>query len=203
MNPRIETVEWVRRVMGGYRSTVDGPLCDMIPELLAAYPEAKFLPTLRKSEEAWWKSWESTVGVHFFNKKLRYKIFRALIWPVRFIRRTDDMAQQDRIRLTNDWGSIGPHIYRLHNQRVRELAPKGRLLEYNVEQGWDPLCAFLGVDIPHRPFPKLNESENIKAIYFGQQVFGLCVWAFYVGVVGAALYLALKHAASWLLLSIV
>jgi hypothetical protein len=132
----------------------------MIPELVAAYPNAKFLLTLRDSQEIWWKSWEGTVGMQFFEKRLRYKVFRTLISSVRFMRRTDDMAQEDRIRLIQDFGPIGPQLYSQHNQRVRDLVPKEPLLEYNVKEGWKPLCTFLGVEAPDEPFPRLNEKRQ-------------------------------------------
>jgi hypothetical protein len=164
----------------------------MIPELVAAYPNAKFLLTLRDSQEAWWKSWEGPVGMQFFEKRLRYKVFRTLISSVRFMRRTDDMAQEDRIRLIQDFGPIGPQLYNHHNQRVRDLVPKERLLEYNVKEGWKPLCTFLGVKVPDEPFPRLNESDRIKAVYFGQQVFGACVWTLWFGLIGSGIYFARK-----------
>ncbi|MEV7979853.1 sulfotransferase [Streptomyces sp. NPDC086519] len=34
------------------------------------------------------------------------------------------------------------------NRRAREKAPADRLLGYEAAQGWQPLCAFLGVDVP-------------------------------------------------------
>lgn len=35
-----------------------------------------------------------------------------------------------------------------HNRSVREKAPVDRLLVYEAGQGWQPLCAFLGVEVP-------------------------------------------------------
>jgi len=32
-----------------------------------------------------------------------------------------------------------------------------------VNQGWEPLCAFLGVEIPSTPFPHKNVRGNITA----------------------------------------
>ena len=54
--------------------------------------------------------------------------------------------------------------YARHNAAVRGLVPEGRLLEYNVKEGWGPLCRFLGVPEPDSPFPhenKLGEAGNI------------------------------------------
>ncbi len=191
-SPSPETLRRLRTLVYGYRSTMDAPLCDLIPELVAAFPQAKFILTVRVSQEVWWRSWSSAVGVFFENDTRRYTVYRSLIWPVRFLRRMDDMVQELNLRLKRDWGSIGPHMYQMHNQQVRDLVPKGQLLEYNVQEGWGPLCDFLNVDVPNRPFPKLNEADSIKAIMIGQQVFGAATWLLYLGIIGAAVYLAVN-----------
>jgi uncharacterized protein (DUF1786 family) len=45
---------------------------------------------------------------------------------------------------------------------VRNLVPKERLLEYELESGWAPLCSFLGKEVPHVPFPRVNESAILQ-----------------------------------------
>ncbi len=53
--------------------------------------------------------------------------------------------------------------YEEHNRRVREVIPKERLLEYNVNQGWEPLCQFLQVEkCPDEPFPKTNTALSLR-----------------------------------------
>jgi hypothetical protein len=37
------------------------------------------------------------------------------------------------------------------------------LLTFDVAEGWDPLCAFLGVAVPGEPFPRTNSTEDFKA----------------------------------------
>ncbi|OQV08201.1 hypothetical protein CLAIMM_12511 [Cladophialophora immunda] len=154
----------LRALTRGYRSTMDGPMCDLIPEAVATYPEAKFILTVRDSEESWWRSWMESVGHHFSTGPRRH-VYRTLISP--------------------------SHV-RTAQPASPELVPEGQLLEYNVKEGWGPLCAFLGVDVPDRPFPKLNEGANIKAIYAGHQVFGAVTWAFYFGLLGGTMYLVAK-----------
>lgn len=48
--------------------------------------------------------------------------------------------------------------YREHYALVRKMAPPDRLLEFNMSQGWEPLCEFLGKPVPDVPFPHLNEQ---------------------------------------------
>ena len=41
---------------------------------------------------------------------------------------------------------------------VRTCAPKDRLLDFNVKEGWKALCKFLNEPVPDRPFPFRNKS---------------------------------------------
>ena len=48
--------------------------------------------------------------------------------------------------------------YEKHNEKVRNTVSAEQFLEFNVKQGWAPLCAFLDVPIPQdEPFPFVNE----------------------------------------------
>lgn len=43
---------------------------------------------------------------------------------------------------------------------IRGLVPKERLLEWSVEDGWEPLCSFLGKPVPEEPFPHVNAAAG-------------------------------------------
>jgi len=64
------------------------------------------------------------------------------------------------------WGGdpdkFGRAKYRKHNERVRAIAPKEKLLEYQVQQGWEPLCAFLGKEVPEVEFPRADDWKEYK-----------------------------------------
>ena len=51
-----------------------------------------------------------------------------------------------------------------HNAMVQAEVPTERLLVYEVTQGWEPLCNFLGVPLPgDEPFPRVNDSAAFRA----------------------------------------
>ncbi|MDE3115758.1 MAG: sulfotransferase family protein, partial [Pseudomonadota bacterium] len=54
-------------------------------------------------------------------------------------------------------------VYRAHNESVKRTVPPERLLAYDVAQGWEPLCAFLGVAVPAAPFPHTNSTAEFRA----------------------------------------
>ena len=47
-----------------------------------------------------------------------------------------------------------------HNQEVEHAVPADRLLVWQVEEGWEPLCAFLGVEVPADPLPRANDRQT-------------------------------------------
>ena len=50
--------------------------------------------------------------------------------------------------------------YQRHNQEVRDKCPADRLVEFDVSDGWTPLCRALAADVPDEPFPHLNQSRQ-------------------------------------------
>lgn len=43
---------------------------------------------------------------------------------------------------------------------IRGLVPKERLLEWYIEDGWEPLCKFLGKAVPDEEFPHANAANG-------------------------------------------
>lgn len=56
--------------------------------------------------------------------------------------------------------------YEKHNQHIRDTIPSSHLLEYNVREGWEPLCRFLEIEnCPSDqgiPFPKTNSARAVQ-----------------------------------------
>lgn len=51
-----------------------------------------------------------------------------------------------------------------HNEAVKRTVPPDRLLVFQMQDGWEPLCAFLDRDVPDSPFPHLNEGgDTVRA----------------------------------------
>ena len=54
--------------------------------------------------------------------------------------------------------------------------PKDRLLIFQVKDGWNPLCEFLGVGSPSSPFPRMNDTKEVM----NNMTRNIChvIWAF-------------------------
>lgn len=123
-----------------YRSFEDSPWYHIYETLDQRFPGSKFILTLRKSSMVHAKSsWSHGVrrGV-----------------------RTGEATQaylDEKI-----------HIYEEHNRKVREYfanRPQD-LLEICWENGdgWDKLCAFLGVPVPNEPIPHQNQGRYTSRV---------------------------------------
>ena len=153
-------------VFAGYRATVDWPGCSFYQELMQVYPEAKVLLSVR-DPDLWYESARATIyRTREFARaiaardpsqpprasdEVRAVMITELIW-----KRTFDDRFEDR-----DYAIA---VYRRHNDEVQQRVPADKLLVYDVSQGWEPLCAFLGVAVPeHQPFPHANDRAEFLA----------------------------------------
>lgn len=140
-----------------YRAAVDWPACYFWRELAAAFPDAKVLLTERDAD-AWYKSMEHT-------------IFQAM---ARIDRVADDPVRGPQMRMASYivaektfGGRLDREhvlsVYKAHNEAVKRAIPPEKLLVYDVGQGWELLCKFLGVPVPATPFPRTNTSEEFRS----------------------------------------
>lgn len=148
--------DW-RAFMKDYRAGVDWPVCHFWRELAGAFPQAKILLTERDAD-AWYESISKTI----FEQLGRVEELAGV--PV-FGAQTR-MAHTMLVEKTFDGRLDRDHVvsvYRAHNESVKRTVPPERLLAYDVAQGWEPLCAFLGVAVPAAPFPHTNSTAEFRA----------------------------------------
>jgi hypothetical protein len=151
-------VDW-EEVYRGYNSAVDAPTCLVYRELAERYPDAKIILTLR-DPEVWWRSVSATImspDVWSGERMAQHPMARLgpKIGGFRMRRGYQPFPRNDRDAAIED--------FQRHNEEVRKVIPPERLLVYEVSQGWDPLCNFLGLPVPNEPFPHSNTSEQFRA----------------------------------------
>lgn len=143
-------VDW-EALLAGYRAAVDWPVCHFYRELARIYPEAKIILSVR-DPESWFRSAQSTIfrpeHMDLVEKRPMGGFLKKAVFPMF----GTGLHDQD--------SSIA--VYERHNAEVRETIDPQRLLAYDVTQGWEPLCAFLGVPIPPESFPHANTTEDFR-----------------------------------------
>lgn len=142
-------------IFAGYRSAVDYPTAAYWRELASAFPGSKIIHTVRDPEE-WFESTQATIlregGVANSAMKgdsLPGQFFRSFIKP--------PLADHlhDRSYLID--------YFQRHTEEVRQSIEPKRVLVYRVDEGWQPLCEFLGVPVPPEPFPSQNSRAEFIA----------------------------------------
>lgn len=156
-----EQYDW-QQVFANYSATVDNPACCVWRELLAAYPEAKVILTVHpRGAEAWY---ESTMDTIYFTENMWQ--FKVLEWLTPFGKKMGQMSrkliwQRSHKGSMNDRNKAIAH-YHQHIADVQAGVPAEQLLVYSADQGWKPLCEFLGVAEPTSEFPNVNDRAAIK-----------------------------------------
>ena len=134
-----------------YVSMVDYPGARFWREIAVSYPDAKVLHTVRDPDQ-WFDSTQATIfapGSFADNPPPHLEKFFGII------RSEFGSNIHDRSFMTD--------YFRRHSAEVERTIPKKRLLVYEAGEGWDRLCAFLGVQVPDAPFPHTNTSDEFRA----------------------------------------
>ncbi len=170
-------------IFEGYQSSVDWPAAAFYREQMDRYPEARVVLTVR-DPESWYRSVSETI--YSFSKLMppiwlmwlkRFRQVRRLtygaIWDGTFDGRFEDRSHA--IRVFNE-----------HIESVRKHVPPDRLLVFDVREGWEPLCEFLGIaDVPDEPFPHVNEGAAMKRRL---RTLRLLLAALYVGLAAVLIW---------------
>ena len=153
--------DW-EQVFARYTAAVDNPASCVWRELMAAYPDAKVILTLHpRGAQAWY---ESTMDTIYFTEVMwQFQVLKAL---TPFGRKFGDMSHKLIWQRTHK-GTMPDRdkaiaYYEQHIADVKASVPPERLLVFTVDEGWAPLCSFLGVAQPSTPFPNVNDRAEIK-----------------------------------------
>ena len=144
--------QW-EKLFEGYAATVDYPGARFWRELAAFYPDAKVLHSVRDPEK-WFESTQATI----FSPQS----------PARNMP-SPEMKAFFESTVFNEFGErihdreFLLSYFKRHTEEVVRTIPKERLLVYEVSEGWEPLCKFLGVAVPDTPFPRENSREQFAA----------------------------------------
>ena len=188
-------------VLGGYEATVDWPSCAFYEELMQRNPDAKVILSVRDPER-WYESTRQTIykigniatGSPFSRlgfallSRLMFGRFKTGQGPM-----TEEIVWQGTFdgRFEDKDHAVG--VFNRHNEKVQRRVPKERLLVYEVKQGWGPLCEFLGVEEPDKPFPHLNDASDMRRLILMVRALSVAAPAALALVVGIAALALLRR----------
>ncbi|EFE43462.1 hypothetical protein TRV_01779 [Trichophyton verrucosum HKI 0517] len=148
------------KLLAGYDAIMDFPPCLFWEDFYKAYPNVKIILTNR-DPDSWLKSMQDTIFGF-----MQWKIW--LVW--RYVDRQTTKPMLDMLTAgfnvfcNNDYGSAARQAYTDHYQRVRNTIPKDQLLEFHFGDGYEPLCKFLDLPVPAKPYPHQNTSATFNGL---------------------------------------
>jgi hypothetical protein len=159
-----ERIDWTE-ALDGWESSVDWPGCTFWEQMAETWPDAPVLLSVR-DPEAWYRSCLNSIhaakemalagelegGDEEGPSPEVVGMINNLIWNGTFKGRF----------LEKDYAL---EVFHRHNEYVKAKVPANRLLVYEIKQGWEPLCEFLGVDVPDTPMPHLNDTESFRNMF--------------------------------------
>ncbi len=139
-------------VYEGYNSAVDWPTARFYRELHAAYPDAKFVLGYR-SPKSWAESFSKTIYLALSD------ISKAPPEQHDWLNMVTELLIQNGIPPGLDAPGM-EKAFVAHVDSVKAAIPPDQLLVFEAKDGWEPLCAFLGVDVPDGPYPRTNDRAE-------------------------------------------
>jgi len=176
-------------VFDGYQACVDFPASSYYKALLAHYPDAKVILTVRDVDK-WYLSTKRTIyrfgaiipkWARWLIPRIGkiYSLSEGNIWNRVFDGRFEDEA-------------YAKQVFRDHTEEVKATIPPEKLLVFEVAQGWEPLCTFLDVPIPDDPFPRLNDTASMHRMQTVMQIIFTAVPILIAVAIFYALYAAIN-----------
>ena len=107
-----------------------------------------------RTAESWWKSFEQTIAQGIQRSTEPESLGVALVRDIVFGGRIDR-----------------DHAIAAYNENVkavRATVPPERLLVHSLGDGWEPLCAHLGVPVPAQPYPSRNTTNDFQNMILKQ-----------------------------------
>ncbi|KAI1373827.1 hypothetical protein F4677DRAFT_428385 [Hypoxylon crocopeplum] len=157
-------------VFGSFDAVTD--YASLFPlELIKAYPEAKVI-LVHRDIDKWERSMNKVLIDKFWPRRtLSQACFDCLFWLTGVhLTLTNGIRQT----LLGYFEAAGPDelranlrsVYVRHSRDIQEAVPPGQLLCYNLGDGWEPLCKFLGKEVPEGvPFPHCNDAKAFEEVH--------------------------------------
>ena len=147
------------------------PTACFMPELIRAYPDAKVVISERDPDR-WYNSCEKTVialtqdrvlqSLSLLDNAILGKIMPMVALILRSLFGNQTLEPENRRKL---W----IRRYQEVHDEVRRLVPPEQRLEYQLGSGWEPLCKYLGTEVPTDSFLHVNDSADFGEMFKGMK----------------------------------
>lgn len=147
------------KLLADYDAVTDVPSALFVDQLTKAYPDAKVVLTNR-AYDSWARSMRASIW-NIFRRKLPSFCMRWNVTPFApFLRFVHTIFHVHSGNHYDD--EVSRAAFEKHYAHVRSVVPKQNLLEFGPKFSWEPLCEFLGHEVPNEPYPHVNDAEEMR-----------------------------------------
>ncbi|XP_001630566.2 uncharacterized protein LOC5510065 [Nematostella vectensis] len=160
-NWRYHMDEWIKAFQGtnpdftamyaSVDTAIDLPPYLFVRDILVALPELKVILTVRENAEEWLTSLTRSLDIWWSVYNQRWLKLARVLTPT---------GRKWATLIRHQTAALNTLDYTRHIEEVKAIVPADRLLVFNVKEGWEPLCAFLGHEAPSIPFPHRNKKSE-------------------------------------------
>lgn len=151
--------DW-QTLFNGYQSAVDWPVAAYYRDLMAVYPEAKVILTVRDP-----CSWHRSIMTTFYQARRAFVVRVTQLFPTlhQFLTGMESALWQGIFQNKLEDREHATKIFKSHIEEVKRVVPARRLLVFEARQGWEPLCTFLNVPVPaDKPYPHKHRGTLVR-----------------------------------------
>ncbi|KAI1037592.1 hypothetical protein LB503_009488 [Fusarium chuoi] len=176
-------LDLIKERVDGLVAITDSPGSTLVRELMAIYPDAMVICTVRDVD-----AWERSMAT--VSTKSTQWFLRFVLFPLPSLRYFVDYINALRQQWFLKFGETEPVTSSSYNQHItwlKENVPEDRLVFIDVRDGWEPLCNALDLPVPKGvPFPRINDSQAIDSFAKKHVNRGLARWGMILFVIGAS-----------------
>jgi hypothetical protein len=152
----------------GYQATVDFPAYPWYKDHMKQYPDAKVILSVRPFEK-WHDSvystiWQAQHPSETERMEMQKKVAAnpRLLSVIKCVELAKEMMMEKHFQGKFLDKEFAEKIFNQHIEDVKAYVPSDKLLVFDVSEGWEPLCKFLGVRVPNEALPHTNKKEDFK-----------------------------------------
>lgn len=164
------------KLMQGCAASADFPGHIFIEDFVEMYPDAKFILNIRKGNGQDWSDSMATTIAPFVSRKYQVACYWSTpdYWHYKAEAAWQDLViEKFGVKSHSD-----PELYEKHNEWVKKvMADHGKqLLVWEPSMGWEPICEFLGKDVPSFDIPRTNERAAMEKMITWRINVGVQQW---------------------------
>eukprot|EP01084_Bolivina_argentea_P146592 256626_1 len=154
-NEDVNLDEWLQIIKCNV--IMDAPVALYWDTFFDQYPNAKVILSVRDFDK-WYHSVETSIFGIFWEQP--YSFFTHILRLQHWLRHVYLQGLVDKLELRNKETARIKYFEKI--EYVKKKVPSKQCLIYEVGSGWEPLCKFLGTNIPNQPFPRSNDPNSLK-----------------------------------------